>query len=70
LQNYPIARQSPAATLPGAANCVICEVPVDFVDRRVAHLAGVVFAPESCALSFARTSTNVGGDSLRSLTRF
>jgi len=70
MQNYPIARPSPAAAPAGTATCAICQVPVDLVERPVAHLAGAVFAHESCALSFARTSPNVGRHNPRSLSRF
>ncbi len=62
MQNYPIARQSPAATMARFANCAICQLPVDLLERSAAHLAGAVFAHEACALQFRRASARVAAE--------
>jgi len=62
MQNYPIARESSIATMARTANCAICQLPVDLLERPVATLTGAVFAHEDCALQFRRASARVAAN--------
>jgi len=62
MQNYPIAHESPVATMGRAVNCAICQLPVDLFELSVARLGGAVFAHEDCALQFGRASARVAAE--------